>query len=211
LVQKLVRTADLTVKDSSIRGMSADTPHNGRHYVRVGKSDVPGCCAFRPGVDPVLRTMTVTDLDALLVVQREGATAGLANIFPQEKYPFPTDAVRHLWEQEMVSPNTDCFVILGSEHRVKGFAAVRGNEFLHFGTAVETWGSGLAGRAHDEVLAYLSAQGHQQAWLRVLEANHRAQRFYQRRGWSPTGGHSQEDFPPYPVLLRYEVHLGTHS
>ena len=39
-----------------------------------------------------------------------------------------------------------------------GFRAISGNQLLHFGTAKSTWGSGLAGRAHDEVLDHLREQ-----------------------------------------------------
>jgi len=155
----------------------------------------------------VLRPMTPADLDALLVVQREGAQTGLRNIFPQNQFPFPVDVVRHGWEQEMADPGIDCFVVLDACHPVAGFAATRDNEFLHFGTALDTWGTGLAGRAHDEVLSHWIAHGHRHAWLRVFDLNVRARRFYERRGWEPTDERSRSDFPPYPVLLRYQVDL----
>lgn len=148
--------------------------------------------------------MTPADLDALMVVQRDGAVLGLGNIFPQERFPFPVDVVRRRWEKEIADPEIDCFVI-GDE--VAGFVALRGNELLHFGTAVATWGSGLAGRAHDEVLALWFARKHRHARLRVFEGNARARRFYERRGWRATGGRSRTSFAPHPVLLGYEVTL----
>lgn len=155
----------------------------------------------------VLRPMTAADLDALLAVQREGAQIGLGNIFPQDQFPFPVDAVRHRWEQEIADPGIDCFVVLDAHHSVAGFAATRGNEFLHFGTAFSTWGGGLAARAHDEVLVHLIGEGFRHAWLTVLEENVRARRFYERRGWKPTGERSRSGFAPYPVLLTYHVEL----
>jgi RimJ/RimL family protein N-acetyltransferase len=157
---------------------------------------------------PVLRRMTPADLDALMVVQREGAEVGLANIFPQDQYPFPIDAVRRRWEREMAEPGIDCFVVLSADLSVAGFAATRGNEFLHFGTALGAWGSSLAGRAHDEVIAHLAAQRFPHAWLTVFEGNTRARRFYERRGWHPTGERSRSGFEPYPILLGYQVDLG---
>ena len=46
----------------------------------------------------------------------------------------------------MTDPGFDCFVV--EQHgEVQGFAATRGNEFSHFGIAVEHWGDGLAARA----------------------------------------------------------------
>lgn len=122
----------------------------------------------------VLRAMTAADLDVLLRVQSQGAAVGLGHIFPQEVYPFPVDAVRSRWERELSDPAMNCFVILDADQLVAGFAATRGNEFLHFGTALRTWGTGLAGLAHDEVLAHLITAGYDYAWLRVFEANERA-------------------------------------
>ena len=151
--------------------------------------------------------MTVDDLDALLRVQSEGATAGLGHIFAQEQYPFPVERVRSRWEGELADPGMNCFVVLDAAGERVGFAATRGNEFLHFGTALSTWGSGLAGLAHDEVLEHLVAQGFDHAWLRVFEANERARRFYARRRWVPTGERSESGFPPNPVLLHYRIDL----
>ena len=155
----------------------------------------------------VLRPMTPADLDELMIVQRVGAVVGLGHIFPQEQFPFPVDVVRRRWEAEIASADVDCFVILDERRVVAGFAAVRGDEFLHFGTAVESWGTGLAGRAHDEVVALWVGCGHRRARLRVFEGNVRARRFYERRGWRPTGDRSVTSFPPHPVLLGYEREL----
>jgi RimJ/RimL family protein N-acetyltransferase len=90
---------------------------------------------------------------------------------------------------------------------VAGFAATRGNELLHFGTAVDLWGSGLASQAHDEVLDHLRAGGCTEGRLRVFEQNLRARRFYGRRGWVQTGERSRSGFAPYPSLLGYVLRL----
>ena len=155
----------------------------------------------------VLRSMTFSDLDDVVRVQEDGAVAGLGHIFPQSRFPFPVDAIRSRWRSELSDPGTRCFVVLGDDRRVAGFAAVRGDEFLHFGTALDTWGTGLAGRAHDEVLAEFRADGHRSARLRVFEANARARRFYERRGWAPTGERSASPFAPHPILVGYRVEL----
>ena len=151
----------------------------------------------------VLRPLGVDDLDVLLVVQREGGEVGLGHIFPQDTHPFPTARVRERWEAELADPGVGCLAGV-RDGVLSGFAATRGDELLHFGTAVGTWGSGLAGLAHDEVLAHLRARGHRAAWLRVFEENVRAIRFYERRGWRATSTTSRTTFPPYPVLRRYE-------
>jgi diamine N-acetyltransferase len=154
----------------------------------------------------VLRPLTRDDLEALLQVQREGAVLGLGHIFPQADHPFPSTRVRERWAGEIDDPGVDCFAVV-LDRQVAGFAATRGDELLHFGTAVRTWGSGLAGAAHDEVLAHLRAQGHRSAWLRVFDENARAVRFYERQGWRRTTTTSRTSFPPHPVLRRYERSL----
>lgn len=86
----------------------------------------------------VLRALTAELLDAVVEVQREGAVAGLANVFPQDRYPFRVDLIRERWSHELADPGTDCFAVV-SDGAVAGFAATRGAELLHFGTAVSTW------------------------------------------------------------------------
>ncbi|OLT44760.1 hypothetical protein BJF86_11320 [Serinicoccus sp. CNJ-927] len=93
------------------------------------------------------------------------------------------------------------------EGQLAGFAATCDDEFLHFATALHTWGSGLAPRAHDEVLDHLRAQGRATAWLRVFDENERAVRFYRRHGWVPTDSTSRTEFPPHPTLRRFERDL----
>ena len=54
------------------------------------------------GMRIIVRRAIADDLEALLDVQEEGAVAGLANVFPQDLYPFPRAAVRRRWEEELV-------------------------------------------------------------------------------------------------------------
>lgn len=154
----------------------------------------------------VLRPLGPNDLDALLEVQREGAVAGLGHIFPQAEHPFPIAEVRARWERELADGSVDAFAIV-LDGELAGFAATKANEFLHFGTALRTWGSGLAGVAHDEVIEHLRSQGHATAFLWVFEANHRAVRFYTRRNWRATDERMRTTFAPHPVLRRYEIDL----
>lgn len=154
----------------------------------------------------VLRPLAYDDLDDLVALQQDGAVQGLAHMFPQDTHPFPFGRIRARWSAELADPQVHCFVIV-SDEVLAGFAATRGDEFLHFGTAVSTWGTGLAGQAHDEVLEHLRAQGYRRARLRVFDENARAVRFYTRRGWTPTDATSQTSFPPHPTLRSYEIDL----
>ncbi len=150
-----------------------------------------------------LREATEADLDALLPVQEAGATRALSHIFPQDVHPFPRQQVRSRWADEIADPEIRAYVITNGADVVVGFAATRHDELLHFGTAVETWGSGLAAGAHDALLRALAGDGVTRARLRVFEENHRARRFYEKPGWRATANRSLTSFPPHPVLVEY--------
>ena len=157
-----------------------------------------------------LRTMTATDIEDVLDVQEPGAVIGLAEVFPQDAYPFPREEIAARWRREIDAPDTDCYcVVLGEV--VTGFAATRRDEFLHFGIAVDQWGSGLAAKAHDAVLDRLREQGLGRSWLTVFTGNRRGRRFYEKLGWQATGERTRSSFAPYPELLRYERTINDRS
>jgi RimJ/RimL family protein N-acetyltransferase len=154
----------------------------------------------------LLREMTAADVPHVLDVQQPGAVVGLAEVFPQDAYPFPRDVIAQRWVEEISAPGIDCLV-LSLRGAVIGFAAVREDEFLHFGIAVEHWGTGIAQAAHHAVLDRMCTRGVQRAWTRVYTKNRRGRRFYEKLGWIQTGQPSQSTFPPFAELLRYERDL----
>ena len=109
--------------------------------------------------------MTATDVPNVLDVQAPGAVRGLAEVFPQDVYPFPRVEVAQRWLREIEVPDIDCYVVLVDD-AVAGFAASRGDEFFHFGIALGHWGTGLAQTAHDAVLDRMQSRGVKRAWLR---------------------------------------------
>lgn len=150
----------------------------------------------------LLRVMTMADVPRVLDVQEPGAVRGLAEIFPQDAFPFPRNDVGERWRCEIQDPSIGSYVIM-LEELVAGFVAIRNDELLHFGIAVEHWGSGLASEAHDAVLNRFVSRGIHEVWLNVFTHNWRARRFYERRGWLSTGERTLSSFPPHPELLRY--------
>lgn len=148
--------------------------------------------------------MTAADVPAVVDVQEPGAVRGLANVFPQDLYPFPRDDVAQRWLSEISTPGINCYVILGDHTTIAGFAATRGDELLHFGIALERWGTGMAQTAHEAVIETMRQAQVQLAWLRVFVGNGRARRFYEKNGWRLTRERSRSSFAPYPELLRYE-------
>lgn len=154
----------------------------------------------------VLREMTASDVPDVIEVQEAGAVIGLAAVFPQDLYPFPRDTIAQRWQEEISASGIDCLVV-ARESAVIGFAAVRHDEFLHFGIAVDQWGTGVARSAHDAVLDRMRARGVPRAWLRVFTGNARGRRFYEKLEWVQTGERVHSTFPPYAELLRYERDL----
>ena len=139
-----------------------------------------------------------------MVLQERGSVTALAHLFPQEIHPFPRASVLARWRTELEAPDIAAYVALDREGRITGFAARRGDELLHLGTAVESWGSGLATWLHDQLLATYPADL-AQLRLRVFEENRRARRFYEKLGWSSTGRQSRSSFAPHPVLIEYDL------
>jgi len=153
---------------------------------------------------PVLREMRASDVPAVLDVQEPAAVAGLSAVFPQDRYPFPRETIAARWRDEVADPRIACFVV-EHEGRVAGFAALVGDVVLHFGTALETWGSGLATTAHDELVERLRTGGVVRPRLFVYAGNARGRRFWEKHGWRPTGEATSGAFPPYAELLAYEL------
>lgn len=148
------------------------------------------------------RRASVDDLPELVRIQERAAIAGLSNIFPQERYPFPREAVLVRWADEVSDTETEVFVSTDDRGAITGFAALRRDELLHFGTAVETWGTGLATELHDALLP-IFGPAVDCARLRVYSENRRARRFYEKLGWTATGSASRSEFPPHGLLLEY--------
>lgn len=157
------------------------------------------------GMTVRLRVATLSDLEALLDVQQAGAVRAFAHIFPQTEHPFPRAALAARWTTEIADPDVGTYVAIDPNGRLVGFAAIHGMQLLHLGTAVETWGSGVAQQVHDQLLALLPpSRGAERPWLRVLEGNGRGRRFYERLGWRATGERTRSPFAPFPVLLTYD-------
>jgi RimJ/RimL family protein N-acetyltransferase len=156
------------------------------------------------------RSATDADLDELVSKQAEASAVALARVFPQATHPFPHAAILERWRTELHDPAIAVYVSTDDAHRITGFAARRHDELLHFGTAITTWGTGLASDLHDALLnTYPPGMG--RIWLRVFEENRRARRFWEKKGWQANSRTSRSPFAPYPVLLEYEIQLPAPS
>jgi RimJ/RimL family protein N-acetyltransferase len=151
----------------------------------------------------VFRRLTEADLPELLDIQEPAAVAGLAAVFPQDAHPFPRDAVMQRWRDELADPAIATYVAEDDAGGLVGFAARRGDEVLHFGTALHVWGSGTASWLLEELLATFEPDVHR-VRLWVFTGNGRGRRFWEKHGWRPTGRTTRSTFAPYPELLEHD-------
>ncbi|RHW26474.1 N-acetyltransferase [Nocardioides immobilis] len=156
------------------------------------------------------RRAVAADLEELVAFQEEAAVVGLANIFPQDQHPFPRAAILARWREEIANPGIAVYVSSTSDNQLTGFAARRGDEVLHFGTALATWGSGMASELHEALVATFPPEVGRIRLL-VFKENHRARRFWEKHGWEATGERMRSTYPPYAVLLRYELMLADRT
>jgi putative acetyltransferase len=144
----------------------------------------------------VIRRSDAAEAETHFRVQRDACLAAFAHVFPPERYPFPDEAVRRRWREFEGT-------VLAAERggRVVGIAAVADCWLHGFYVLPEWWGTGVAGDLHDAALAELGACAEVRLW--TLEENHRARRFYEKRGWAPNDETRVVPFPPNPLDIGY--------
>ena len=81
---------------------------------------------------------------------------------------------------------------------LQGFVALRGDELLHFGTAVDTWGTGLAEDAHDLAVDRLARRGVGTARLWAFRENERARPAVRAARVAAYRGDPAHDLSPEP-------------
>lgn len=60
----------------------------------------------------ILRMMTEGDLPALIDLQRAGAIVGLADVLPQDLYPFPSGVIASRWRTEINDQGIETYVAI---------------------------------------------------------------------------------------------------
>jgi GNAT superfamily N-acetyltransferase len=155
----------------------------------------------------VIREARADEAGILAVIQREASVAALAHIFPPEEYPYPTSEVRQRWEEALGNPELTV-VIREEDGDPVGCAGYRADWLDGLYVVPGLWGKGVGAELHDHVLGELRARGSAHCALWVLEQNHRARRFYERRGWRENGTSRVVPFPPNPIDVGYSIELG---
>jgi GNAT superfamily N-acetyltransferase len=154
----------------------------------------------------VFRDAADEDLPGLLDLERAANLAALAHVFPPELHPYPRAEIRARWTA-LLGEGEHRVLVAEQDGAAVGVVAVRTGWLDGLYVVPEAWGSGVAVDLHDAGLDGLRAAGETACRLWVLEANARARRFYERRGWELDGTTRVVPYPPNPLDVGYTIRL----
>lgn len=154
----------------------------------------------------MFRAASRDDLVALCDLERAANLAALGHVFAPERYPFPDDDVLARWAIVLDDPDV-AVLVAEDEGELVALAAYDSSTLRHLAVRPDRWGRGLASSAVASVVHALDLRGCTVASLWCLEENHRARRFYERRGWRPTTDRREAPWPPHPMEMRYTRHI----
>jgi GNAT superfamily N-acetyltransferase len=144
----------------------------------------------------VIRRSSREEAETHFEIQRDACVAAFAHIFPPDRYPFPDAAVRRRWREF-----TGSVLVAECDGGAVGLAAVDDCWLGGFYVVPSRWGTGVADELHEAALAELGDCPEALLW--TLEENHRARRFYEKRGWRLNGETRVVPFPPNPLDVGY--------
>jgi GNAT superfamily N-acetyltransferase len=153
-----------------------------------------------------IRTAKPEEAEVLLEIQKASAVAGFGHVFPPDKYPFPSEAVLDRWRKAF-DDRAEVVMLAELDGAAVGFAAMRAEWLDALYVVPSCWGVGVGPRLHDHALTWIRDSGSKRCQLWVLEANPRARRFYEKRGWRLNGETRIVPFPPYPTDVGYTIGL----
>jgi GNAT superfamily N-acetyltransferase len=166
--------------------------------------EVPGTVEGARAV--AIRPARPADLETLLTIQRGAAVSAFAHVFPQDRYPFPSDDIREVWREALADPDVEVYVA-EVDGEPAGSVSVGGDFLRTLYVLPSRQSSGTGSALHDVALARLRDRGVACAKLWTLEENWPARRFYERRGWTLTDETRVVPFPPNPIDVQYEKTL----
>lgn len=134
-------------------------------------------------VGAVLRTATPDDAEAVAEIWHTGWHDGHAGHVPDGLTRARTREAFGVRAGTRVAQTT--VAVVGGE--VAGFVMVVGDEVEQLFVAREHRGTGVAAVLLAEGERQVTAAGHTEPWLAVVEGNARARRFYERSGWRDAG------------------------
>lgn len=153
---------------------------------------------------PVVRPATTDEAAALTDLERAANLVALRHVFDPALHAFPYDAVHERWERLLGDPDVVVEVVdgVGETGDLVCLLARDTTRVRHLAVHPDQWGRGLATAALARAETAIRAGGHRPG-LTCLQANDRARRLYESRGWRATGESRPAEFAPHPVELEY--------
>jgi len=132
----------------------------------------------------VIRPAEAGDAAAVAEIWRDGWRDGHRDHVPEELVRVRTDESFRTRAADRVDDTTVAVV----DGAVAGFIMIVGDEAEQVYVAAAHRGKGVADALLAEAERQVRANGHDVAWLAVVEGNGRARSFYERMGWRDDGG-----------------------
>jgi GNAT superfamily N-acetyltransferase len=141
--------------------------------------------------------------DAVAITEiRRAAWLEAYSPFLEVSFPREPDEEAQVWRDTLVD---HAVWVAGAPD---GFASVDGCELVTLYVHPRAWGRGLGAALHDAAVGHLRSHGCRSATLWVFEANARARRFYEARGWRADPGATEDGQGEWPVpAMRYRLAL----
>ena len=133
---------------------------------------------------PAIRPATPEDAAAVAEIWRDGWRDGHLGLVPESLVAVRTDESFLTRAADRVADTTVALV----DDEVAGFIMVVGDEAEQVYVSSGHRGSGVADALLTEAERQIRENGHQVAWLAVVDGNVRARAFYERKGWRDDGG-----------------------
>lgn len=156
--------------------------------------------------DPVnLRPAGEADLVALLDLERAAGLVAHREVFPPDRFDYPSEDVLARWRIVLEDPDVVVEVadLPGSGPDLLALVAYDPGTLRHLAVHPDHWGRGIASALVERVVRQQRASGASEVTLWVLAANARARALYERHGWERSGAQQESPWPPYPTELGY--------
>ncbi|MFA5890993.1 MAG: GNAT family N-acetyltransferase [Actinomycetota bacterium] len=154
-----------------------------------------------------VRSAEVSDSDEIRSVYIESWRAGYQGLLPPEELEIQAaQRFEFDWRRAIHSADEGVVLVAEQEDRIVGVMQVEADPktagrlpWIHMLYVVPAaWGSGAAQALVERAADLARIAGHDSIWLRMLEPQARARRFYEREGWrldQPKGPASNGLFP----------------
>ena len=185
-----------------------------------GAGSPPGRVGLYAMADPRVRAATGADADAVVRFLADGFRS-FRDFAPG--WEPPAREAESLLATEWVLGQAECWFVIAEDdagqagqcgfHPAHSERMMRGEpipglaHFWQLFVRRDLWGGGLADELHAAAIAEIRARGYERARLVTPAVQARARRFYEARGWRPSG-RSVGGFGAPPLeLVEYELDL----